>query len=640
MIPVASQLRLPGGVRSDAARVLLDLVEARFGGIDPSVVLVNLFEQVPESALPALGWQFDIAADEWASSTVEQRRELVRGAIARQRKRGTPGVMRRALEAVGHEAVHFHEDIVLYCDGSIVADGTFVAGADAHWAKFWLVLLQTATPEDLRIVEEWKRHTAELARVYYVHSEEDFGDVSSYELALFPLSGLKLWIASDDAETVALEAGTEADMRRVVDIDNRVEGAEDYLTQASSPNRPVLATFPEGRAMCFAGSAQVIASNLPAADWAWLNSGAPWTGYFVTRSGNTNNVQVLRTAATTAHVGVSIQLENTDDLRVIFWTGSGASALTWPDVATDWTTATNIWGVVFDGVNAELFKNGVSQGAQAVAPTPGTPTLSLQVGNSYTGFLPELLLWDRALDAGERQVVEAHLSRWVLQLSVDDIVNLGDELWDIEEWFDSTFGVSGGNWSGRMGNHVAVITGADLVVGADYGGDVILRFDANGERAKCDSLGAMFAGDDVAFAVTCDASVNAEAFGERYLWALSRSGGSSTQYALLHRNSSDNLTFNKSITGFTTLGAVTGAAQTSCVSHRGATVSSFLGTTRVANEVASNAGALDCDTFTLGTMYYAGSSSGRDGRGEVRHAMVFRRAVNFGDYLALRRYGA
>jgi hypothetical protein len=167
-------------------QVLLDLLEARLGGLDPSVLLVHLFEHVDESVLPSLGWQFDISADAWAGTDEAGRRELIATAIARQRKRGTAAAIKRALAVLGYDEVHLHKDTALRADGTLPADGTFVAGADAHPFAYWIVLTSDFLHESVRqrlveVAQAWGRLVGHVARFYYVLSAEDFGDLTQYE---------------------------------------------------------------------------------------------------------------------------------------------------------------------------------------------------------------------------------------------------------------------------------------------------------------------------------------------------------------------------------------------------------------------------------------------------------------------------
>ncbi|MFT8231326.1 phage tail protein I [Pseudomonas guariconensis] len=65
-------------------------------------------DQCPPEFLPYLGWT--LAVDFWElASSAEQRRELIRGAIAWHRKRGTPWAIKQALAAFGYPVLELVE---------------------------------------------------------------------------------------------------------------------------------------------------------------------------------------------------------------------------------------------------------------------------------------------------------------------------------------------------------------------------------------------------------------------------------------------------------------------------------------------------------------------------------------------------
>lgn len=185
MIPARHRLQLPPGIDDERARALLELLERRFGALPVERVLVYLLEHVPESALPALGWQFDIPPDSWSAADAAGRRQLVATALAAQRKRGTIGALLRALAAAVSAPAFVHRHTLPLADGSIWSDGTFLAGADRHPGAYWLVvatynLLPEAREAITEIAAEWMRGSAHLKQIYLVGDASEFGDLGSY----------------------------------------------------------------------------------------------------------------------------------------------------------------------------------------------------------------------------------------------------------------------------------------------------------------------------------------------------------------------------------------------------------------------------------------------------------------------------
>lgn len=212
MIPPEHQLTLPAGIDDARSRTILGLLEARFGALPVENLLVYLVENAPVSALPALGWQFDVPSSSWASATPEQRRQLISEAIALQRKRGTIGATVTALLMAGSPPVHIERHTVLVADGSLYADGTFAAGAANHEGIYWIVLAShqlLTEPQKTRyaaIAKDWMPGTRHFGGFYYVDDESKFGQIEEYEGEETVPLVVSTWVLMGPTTTVVFTA--------------------------------------------------------------------------------------------------------------------------------------------------------------------------------------------------------------------------------------------------------------------------------------------------------------------------------------------------------------------------------------------------------------------------------------------------
>lgn len=184
MIPPEWRLRPPDGVSDEVTRNLLTLTEERLGAIPVDRALVWAIQQQPPEVLWHLADALGLRRLTWLSQDPSQ---LLSEGVAVARRLGTPKAVEEAVATLGIDA-WCHEDTRLFCDGSIYADGAFVAGADRHWAMFWIVLALTALSEDQRaavlaLASAAKRSSAHLRQIYLVDDPSEFGDVSRYRRA-------------------------------------------------------------------------------------------------------------------------------------------------------------------------------------------------------------------------------------------------------------------------------------------------------------------------------------------------------------------------------------------------------------------------------------------------------------------------
>ncbi len=113
-----ANLQLPPSVR-DLRGQAIEAIVNRLAQIDLSPLLVYRIDSVPASALPWLGWQFDLLSPLWqllapAGSSLDgeadaARRSLIKTGIALHRMRGTPAAIKTALANLGWSNVTIQE---------------------------------------------------------------------------------------------------------------------------------------------------------------------------------------------------------------------------------------------------------------------------------------------------------------------------------------------------------------------------------------------------------------------------------------------------------------------------------------------------------------------------------------------------
>jgi hypothetical protein len=169
---------LPPALAGDERFALLcKLLWEQYGSLDIEKILVCLVDIVPEAMLPHLGDQFHIMGNEgWnLTSTVAQRRALIKRSIELHRTKGTPWAIKEALRALGFTDLQIVEHLPENdYDGSLAYDGGNTYG-DFHWAQFRVDLnaddMRALTADDIaRIVgaiTEWKPARSHLVDVRY-----------------------------------------------------------------------------------------------------------------------------------------------------------------------------------------------------------------------------------------------------------------------------------------------------------------------------------------------------------------------------------------------------------------------------------------------------------------------------------------
>lgn len=89
----------------------------------------------PLTHLPWLAWAMSV--DEWDNTWEEQiKRDVIASSIAIHRHKGTPGAIKKALQALGYNDVQIIEPKTYKYDGQHRYDGLITYGTDLHWAEF------------------------------------------------------------------------------------------------------------------------------------------------------------------------------------------------------------------------------------------------------------------------------------------------------------------------------------------------------------------------------------------------------------------------------------------------------------------------------------------------------------------------
>jgi len=134
--------------------------------IDLAQVWVTWIDQAPAAALPALACQAGLMTDPgWLlAATDDERRALLKEALALAKARGTPWSIKRALALSGWPGMAFEEGLLpRTLDGSWILDGAVGLDQLNSWARFRAVQPlpeKPVTPENLalitRVINAWK----------------------------------------------------------------------------------------------------------------------------------------------------------------------------------------------------------------------------------------------------------------------------------------------------------------------------------------------------------------------------------------------------------------------------------------------------------------------------------------------------
>jgi len=329
-------------------------------------------------------------------------------------------------------------------------------------------------------------------------------------------SGAQLWVTSDDSNYYALESGSSDDLRRVdkliirgaLNPDNK--DASDVtapnMGQGLSANKPVLASFPEGRALFGDGGNDVLSYSGDVTDFNFLHTG-PWTVAWAVRGGvDTGSSESLFGTGTTQATkkGTAFWRQaSSDRIRLNIADGAAVSSASWDNAVPNWTTDTHICVMTYDGVNAELFVDGVSKGSRAVTAATGDTALAFSMFDTpdsigllpSSSYLPELVVYNRVLTASEVAQVETYLGRWTLDVTWDDLI-IYSNLWGLLGMYYS----DGATWLNALAGHAATEENSPTHgTSAGVGDANVMTLDGVNQRATANSLATLFSGDDAPF---------------------------------------------------------------------------------------------------------------------------------------------
>ena len=130
---IGSSLAAPPSINDVRTKAHLQL-GARLGGIDlSSILLYTLNDNVPDSALPFLAWQFDILSPWWQLLTGPlSQRQLIQDAVPLHKFKGTPYAIQTSLTSLGFPLASIEE-------GQATWGGTSWP-SDEGWAVFRVVI--------------------------------------------------------------------------------------------------------------------------------------------------------------------------------------------------------------------------------------------------------------------------------------------------------------------------------------------------------------------------------------------------------------------------------------------------------------------------------------------------------------------
>lgn len=155
-----SGLTVPGGIADDSTRVLVQLIDERFGGVGVEKVLVWHLDSTVESAIPHVAEMIGLDGPEFQGGTP---RELLRRGIVLRRRRGTPWALREVLRRLGYGEIEIIEVLSSRHDGEYLYDGARMYGGDEQPGIFWLEvkIAESKSAAWVRalwdVIDAWKR---------------------------------------------------------------------------------------------------------------------------------------------------------------------------------------------------------------------------------------------------------------------------------------------------------------------------------------------------------------------------------------------------------------------------------------------------------------------------------------------------
>lgn len=158
---------LPSSISAEHIKVFEQIVSERLAAIPMQKVFIYIIDTVDAQALPYLARQFNVLGNRgwrWAD-TEQKQRDLLKRAVAMQRKEGTPFAVKESLKIIGIEnAEILHPIPGNIHDGSWSYNGTITYGGAYHWACFKVLVdiydladaAEGALADAVLLINEWK----------------------------------------------------------------------------------------------------------------------------------------------------------------------------------------------------------------------------------------------------------------------------------------------------------------------------------------------------------------------------------------------------------------------------------------------------------------------------------------------------
>lgn len=183
-------------VRLPHIKVFDEIIEERLAAMEIEKPLLLLIDNADPEALYWLFSQFDLLGFRgWKNvSTDEQKRAVLKQAIALKRYAGTPYGLKQALRVVGFENTVLIEHVGDLYDGDEEHDGDTTHSSGANWANFILVLdigMEFGINDDLteqltNLINEYKNARSHLNGIRWKATmKESAAPTESIEMTIF-----------------------------------------------------------------------------------------------------------------------------------------------------------------------------------------------------------------------------------------------------------------------------------------------------------------------------------------------------------------------------------------------------------------------------------------------------------------------
>lgn len=422
------------------------------------------------------------------------------------------------------------EALAPHCDDTLVNDPGYIVNLDltrrapppvpsnpAFWPYFLYFASETfpvAAYVDADRVDELK------AKILQLRPAQQW-NVLMFEPLLF-LSSMLYRFTID--RFVEYEAGTEDDIRRIASQTN-VGMLGGDSAQATSDDRPVATTFPEGRAAFFDAGAS-LSSSLPASSWTALHNPTGIVTLAIRfRVPTSGTCVLLKTLSNNANSAIGMWILEVAGVMAL-QIGNGGAAQTETFAAAAGVTHTLV--LVKDGAQIEIYVDDMATPAGSLTISAGSsasPQETLTIGSSVSNvgvWVPEVLVFDFAASEAQRERISAHLGAWLMEPSVGDYIDTmsADGL---AHWFDGVdFNAMAGTWTDTMTSTNMVLDGGGSRSSTTLDGHAAFTTTA---PWRFHAAGALADGTDKAFTVYTYGRVNTPGVAGFSIWEFNHSGG-------------------------------------------------------------------------------------------------------------------